>query len=554
MIKKLKILLIHLIVIQVVTIKLNASGQDTLAIVNDKIITKEYFKKFYREKLAKYGLNDNYDLRIKYLLNIVYDELLIAEAKAENLDKTDDAKKELERIKTQELLNAFSTKHISPKINITDDELIDLFIKLNTKIKVRHIYAPTKSKADSLYQELINGKSFEELAKEIFNDPVLKESGGSLGYISIDEMDPEFEKTAFALNVGEISKPVKTVMGYSIIKVEDIKRNPFITENEFLKAKERLKAFARKRAYENLAKEFAASLRKKLNTKFNDKLLTKFYDAIKKDSVNYLMESPSQFSKAELKQIVVSSTLEKWNLKKLIDEMSNVPLKQRKWIHTKENLEDFIAGLINRKYIIQQAKKEKLHEELSYKKNVEYNFDTYLLTTIENKLRSNIKITDDSLKSYYEKNIKYFRTKLEIRLSTILLKDSTLIDTIKKSLENGISFETLAQKYSVQKLTAQKGGDAGFFTKEELGEFGNKIFELKIGEWIGPLTMDNKFLFVKCTDFKKPQLKSFEASKKEIEEMLITLNWLDYRNKFVESLKNKFSYKIFTEKLKELKL
>jgi len=536
------------------SIKLFSFNVDTIAIVNKKIITSNDFKKFYREKLAKYGLTDNYDLRIKYLLNIVYDELLIAEAKAENLDKTDDAKKELERIKTQELLNAFSTKHISPKINITDDELIDLFIKLNTKIKVRHLYAPTKSKADSLYQELNNGKSFEELAKEIFNDPVLKESGGSLGYISIDEMDPEFEKTAFALNVGEISKPVKTVMGYSIIKVEDIKRNPFITENEFLKAKERLKAFARKRAYENLAKEFAASLRKKLNTKFNDKLLTKFYDAIKKDSVNYLIESPSQFSKAELKQIVVSSTLEKWNLKKLIDEMSNVPLKQRKWIHTKENLEDFIAGLINRKYIIQQAKKEKLHEELSYKKNVEYNFDTYLLTTIENKLRSNIKITDDSLKSYYEKNINYFRTKLEIRLSTILLNDSTLIDTIKKSLENGISFETLAQKYSVQKLTAQKGGDAGFFTKEELGEFGNKIFELKIGEWTGPLTLDNKFLFVKCTDFKKPQLKSFEASKKEIEEMLITLNWLDYRNKFVESLKNKFSYKIFTEKLKELKL
>ncbi|MDH7604957.1 MAG: peptidylprolyl isomerase, partial [Melioribacter sp.] len=195
-------------------------SKDTIAIVNNKIIYLDDFVNLYRDKKSKLGLTDSYDLRLKYLLNLVYDELLIAEAKAENLDKTDDAKKELERIKTQEILNAFSSKHISTKINITDDELIDLFIKLNTKIKVRHLYAPTKSKADSLYRELINGKSFEELAKENFNDPVLKESGGLLGYISIDEMDPEFEKTAFALNVGEISKPVKTVMGYSIIKVE----------------------------------------------------------------------------------------------------------------------------------------------------------------------------------------------------------------------------------------------------------------------------------------------------------------------------------------------
>lgn len=123
----------------------------------------------------------------------------------------------------QELLNAYTIKYISPTIVINESDLQDLFVKLNTKIKVSHLYAPTKEKADLLYKELKSGKGFEDLAKENFLDPELRKNGGSLGYISIDEMDPEFEIVAYSLRVGEISQPVKTVQGYSIIRVEDIK-------------------------------------------------------------------------------------------------------------------------------------------------------------------------------------------------------------------------------------------------------------------------------------------------------------------------------------------
>ncbi|MEJ5350018.1 MAG: peptidylprolyl isomerase [Melioribacteraceae bacterium] len=529
-------------------------SKDTIAIVNNKIIYLDDFVNLYRDKIVKFGVTDSYEFRLKYLLNLINDELLIAEAKFKNLHKTESAKKEYKRIQTQELLNAYTTKHITPAIKITEDELKDLFIKLNTKIKVSHLYAPTKEKADSLYDELMKGRSFEELAKENFKDPVLKETGGSLGYISIDEMDPEFESAAYSMKIGEISKPIKTVKGYSIVRVEDIKQNPFTTETEFLKAHDRLKAFARKRAFESAAKGFASSLRKKLNTEFNDKVLSKFFNAIQKKTIDNIIENPSNFSANDLNQIVVTSLLGNWSLKKLINEMSEVPEKQRKWIRTKENLQDFIAGLINRKFIVQQAKKEKLDRNPSYKKNVEYNFDTYLLNTIENELKKEITISSDSIKSYYEKNINYFRTKPEVRLSSILLDDSTLVDTIKYFLEQGFPFEELAKKYSIQKLTAKRGGDLGFFTKEELGEYGDKIFALNIGQWAGPFIDDGKYLFLKCTDFKKSEIKSLEDSYKQIEELLISLSWFNFRDKYVESLKKKFAYKLFTQKLKELKL
>jgi parvulin-like peptidyl-prolyl isomerase len=285
------------------------SNQDTLAVIDHKVISSSDFISSYKEKLTRIGLTDNGETRLGYLMNLVTDELLIAEAKNKGYDKTETAKKEYKRICLQELLNAYTIKYISPTIVINESDLQDLFVKLNTKIKVSHLYAPTKEKADLLYKELKSGKGFEDLAKENFLDPELRKNGGSLGYISIDEMDPEFEKVAYSLRVGEISEPVKTVYGYSIIRVDDIKINPLITENEFLKAKERLKAFARKRAFEEASKEFSKSLNQQLEVRLNDELIDKIYNSLQENPFPNLLETSSSISKKNLKNITVYSKL-----------------------------------------------------------------------------------------------------------------------------------------------------------------------------------------------------------------------------------------------------
>lgn len=99
------------------------------------------------------------------------------------------------------------------------------------------------------------------------------------------------------MRVGETSEPVKTVYGYSIIRVDAIKINPLITENEFLKAKEKLKAFARKRAFEEASKEFSKSLNQQLEVRLNDELIDKIYNSIQENPFPNLLETSSSISK-----------------------------------------------------------------------------------------------------------------------------------------------------------------------------------------------------------------------------------------------------------------
>jgi peptidyl-prolyl cis-trans isomerase C len=67
------------------------------------------------------------------------------------------------------------------------------------------------------------GEDFTKLAKELSEEPGASESGGDLGFFPKDRMVPEFAEVAFAQNVGDISKPVKTQFGWHVIKVTDKK-------------------------------------------------------------------------------------------------------------------------------------------------------------------------------------------------------------------------------------------------------------------------------------------------------------------------------------------
>ena len=82
-----------------------------------------------------------------------------------------------------------------------------------------------KQRADSLYTVLQNGGDFATLAKQYSDDKASAVKGGQLGQFGEGMMIPDFEKAVFAMSVGQISKPVKTTVGWHIIKLED--RHPF---------------------------------------------------------------------------------------------------------------------------------------------------------------------------------------------------------------------------------------------------------------------------------------------------------------------------------------
>ncbi len=76
-----------------------------------------------------------------------------------------------------------------------------------------------KNRADSIYNAIMAGADFAQLAMKVSEDPGSKGNGGSIGQISRGQTLKEFEDAAFALRDGQVSRPVLSPAGYHIIKM-----------------------------------------------------------------------------------------------------------------------------------------------------------------------------------------------------------------------------------------------------------------------------------------------------------------------------------------------
>lgn len=81
-----------------------------------------------------------------------------------------------------------------------------------------------KAEALEIKELLDEGEDFAEVAEEYSQDEGSASKGGDLGWFGKGDMVEPFEKTAFSLDIGQISEPVKTQFGWHLIKVSDRKK------------------------------------------------------------------------------------------------------------------------------------------------------------------------------------------------------------------------------------------------------------------------------------------------------------------------------------------
>ncbi len=103
--------------------------------------------------------------------------------------------------------DVINVQHILIKITRTEDD----------NAKIANFLKELKNRIES-------GESFESVAKENSEDPDAKRDGGKIGWIYIENIQPEleqFKQILPYLKIGEISEPFKTNIGYHIVKLEN---------------------------------------------------------------------------------------------------------------------------------------------------------------------------------------------------------------------------------------------------------------------------------------------------------------------------------------------
>ena len=112
-------------------------------------------------------------------------------------------------------------------------------VKFEDQTLVRHILVQpseirsekqTKDLMNEIYQKLVDGEDFKQLARQHSEDPGSKMEGGELGWSAPDTFDPAFEGVMNSVDIGEVSTPFQSSFGWHILEVLD-RRNEDISDD-----------------------------------------------------------------------------------------------------------------------------------------------------------------------------------------------------------------------------------------------------------------------------------------------------------------------------------
>lgn len=134
---------------------------------------------------------------------------------------------------------------------------------------------------------------------------------------------------------------------------------------------------------------------------------------------------------------------------------------------------------------------------------------------------SEIAITEDEMKEYYEANKASFATPGQVRASHILVETEEKAKEIKEKLAAGGNFEALAMENSTDEGSKLSGGDLGFFSSGQMvPEFEAAAFALKVGEISDIVKSDYGYHIIKLVDRKEATSPTYEQSKDQIKEIM----------------------------------
>jgi len=158
--------------------------------------------------------------------NAALDNLLVQLAIESDLDRNQFIQANIEQNRRYLLKTAYLDMLAPGLVNERDivTQYATLVASLQGKREyhARHILLANEHEAKIVAKALEEKKkSFDELAKLFSLDEATSHRGGDLGYILDGQLNPEFETAVEKLEIGQISKPFKTGLGWHIAMVED---------------------------------------------------------------------------------------------------------------------------------------------------------------------------------------------------------------------------------------------------------------------------------------------------------------------------------------------
>jgi len=479
------------------------------------------------------------------LEGMIQRELLVVYAYRQGLDKDEKTDSLLREREKSLLLEELYSLEIANKSKPNKAEIKSFYNKLKEKIRAKHILVKTQKEADSLYAALKKGENFEKLAQLKSMDKFTAVKGGDLGFFTWGNMVEPFQKTAFALKIGEISKPVKTRFGWHIIKLEEKQKTdiPALEGNQ-----------------ETYSQELERVKQAELMTQYFEKL--KKDEDLKVDSLAFtvLLAKASQidtmvgerwvrgdinvdlFAPLERAMILVKYQKGQMNLEQFVARFADLPPNLRFYgFNNEEGLKDLVFQMLLPELLVQSAYARGIDKTESFKEKILDLKESQMASKMrEQFILDTVKVTPQEVEEFYQRNKNIYLAPAVVHIQEIMLGSKEEAEEVLKQVKSGADFSRIAREKTIRQYAREKGGDLGYIQQSQVPELFETGMKLKVGQIGGPVYFTDPrfgeaYSVIKVLDKKKEEQKNFSQVE---EDAQVKALW-ERRNKVLDNWEKK---------------
>ena len=413
------------------------------------------------------------------------------------------------------------------------------------KVQVAHIMISNTQKDSTivpekrikeLYGALLQGGSFESLAKQFSDDKSSAAKGGVMNAFKSGDINSEiFVETAFNLEeIGDISKPIQTRFGWHILKLIS------------------------KTAIESFDK-ISASLEQKVKRDSRSRIIRD--KMIEKLKLTYQLSEPNLAFVGEKIQMVNSDIA--WILSEDVSEQSFLTIESKTYSykdfinHLNKNAKSFQKSKSKSQFIGEQYavfladnlfryKKDNLINDNPEYANIlkEYEEGLLLFDIMQDKIWDGAKSDSLGLKAHYESNISSFKSEEKISGTIVSSNSKKYLKLVEKLWSKGLTDEAISNQIN---------------KTEQVLIFSNGEFELsspllpkniQFSEGVSEIyKLDSNYVILKVSSLLPANTLLFEDAKGMVisdYQSTLEANW-------IEELRKQYPLVIDSKVLKMLK-
>ena len=199
---------------------------------------------------------------------------------------------------------------------------------------------------------------------------------------------------------------------------------------------------------------------------------------------------------------------------------------------TEEGKKQLLEDLVNQELFYMQAKEDQLHNDEDFKAEMKKIEENMLKQYAINKVLSNVTLTEEEKKAFFEANKSKFNKPESASAKHILVDSEELAnDILNKINNNEMTFEAAASAHSTCP-SKDAGGDLGTFTR------GQMVPEFEVS---GPVKTQFGYHLIKLENLQAGGESEYEEVRNEIERSLMYQKQSEAYNKELNNLKSKYN-------------